>query len=290
MNFWKIRYILFFLLLSVFNFPCSAQIVVHGKLANEYAKLPKPEYLDKSIAECIYEYTVKDPVLERIETHNDILQMGAMMSKYFSYFLFCSDSIVSKLNRKEITYKDLTEIWNRCRRKNKGSSSIIVKHYPEKTISYHDRIFMDNYVYADSVVFDWRLTTDTLSVCGYLCKKAETRFRGRNWTAYYAEDIPVSDGPWKFSGLPGLILRIEDAKKEHVFSAIVIRRANEDICLSKTNSFKTSRERFNKQIKEYKNDPGKIISGSQLVPKDPQTGKAVKIPPRRLFFNPVELE
>jgi GLPGLI family protein len=45
------------------------------------------------------------------------------------------------------------------------------------------------------------------------CKKAQTTFRGRTYIAWYTLEIPVSIGPWKFSGLPGLILSIEDSEK-----------------------------------------------------------------------------
>lgn len=61
----------------------------------------------------------------------------------------------------------------------------------------------------------WEITDDTTSIKGYLCNKATTSFRGRDYSAWFALDIPINDGPWKFYGLPGLILKVED--KEHIF-------------------------------------------------------------------------
>lgn len=58
----------------------------------------------------------------------------------------------------------------------------------------------------------WQLVNETKKVNNYVCKKATTQFRGRTYTAWYTEQIPVSKGPWKFGGLPGLILSVEDAE------------------------------------------------------------------------------
>ena len=59
-------------------------------------------------------------------------------------------------------------------------------------------------------VFNWQLVNETKKINNYTCKKATLNFRGRNYVAWYTEDIPVALGPWKFSGLPGLILEIVD--------------------------------------------------------------------------------
>ena len=64
----------------------------------------------------------------------------------------------------------------------------------------------------------WDLSsTDTLSINNYLCNKAILNFRGRDYTAWYSKDIPVQSGPWKFNGLPGLILDISDDTKTYIW-------------------------------------------------------------------------
>jgi len=65
----------------------------------------------------------------------------------------------------------------------------------------------------------WNLQQDEIKINNFVCKKATTYFRGRNYTAWYTQQIPVTAGPWKFSGLPGLILRIEDNSHEVSFLA-----------------------------------------------------------------------
>ena len=57
---------------------------------------------------------------------------------------------------------------------------------------------------------------------------ATADFRGRRWTAWFATDIPVSDGPWKLGGLPGLILEAYDEGQQHVFTAVGLERVKDE--------------------------------------------------------------
>lgn len=67
--------------------------------------------------------------------------------------------------------------------------------------------------------FDWTIYADTLEVAGYLCQKAECDYGGRHWIAWFTSEIPLSFGPYKFRGLPGMILKIEDTSKHYCFEA-----------------------------------------------------------------------
>ena len=70
-------------------------------------------------------------------------------------------------------------------------------------------------------------STDTIS--GYPCRKATAEYGGRSWVAWYAPDIPLQFGPWKFTSLPGLILKVYDSEQVHCFEAIQLRKANLNI-------------------------------------------------------------
>lgn len=73
---------------------------------------------------------------------------------------------------------------------------------------------------------EWTITEDTLTVLGYPCLKATTTFRGRNYSAWFTLDIPVGEGPWKLYGLPGVILKAEDADGVFQFQAIGITQSS----------------------------------------------------------------
>ena len=71
---------------------------------------------------------------------------------------------------------------------------------------------------------NWEINEDTISALGYLCTKATCNFRGRIYTAWFTPDILLNDGPYKFYGLPGMILKIEDSEKLFQFEAIGLEK------------------------------------------------------------------
>lgn len=76
------------------------------------------------------------------------------------------------------------------------------------------------YIVKDSTIsLNWVLNKDdTKKIGGYTCKKATLDWRGRKYTAFYTEEIPLSNGPYKFKGLPGMILEISAGTKSNFHS------------------------------------------------------------------------
>ena len=58
----------------------------------------------------------------------------------------------------------------------------------------------------------WTLGAEKQTVCGYQCQRATCHWRGRDYVAWFTSAIPMKSGPWKFGGLPGLIMKIYDTK------------------------------------------------------------------------------
>ncbi len=56
----------------------------------------------------------------------------------------------------------------------------------------------------------WTISPETDTLLGLKCRKASTEYGGREYTAWFTSEIPISDGPYTFQGLPGLILKVAD--------------------------------------------------------------------------------
>lgn len=113
---------------------------------------------------------------------------------------------------------------------------IVYHNYPAGETSFLSDAMMANYRISEKTqIPDWSIGSDTCTVLGYHCTKAETHFKGRHWIVWYTEDVPLDYGPWKLIGLPGLILKASDAKKQYVFVAVGLEQigGKEDITLIK---------------------------------------------------------
>lgn len=89
-----------------------------------------------------------------------------------------------------------------------------------ENIQYFDYAGMALLTYKEPVIKNWKLVDETKIINTITCKKAEVNFKGRNWIAWYSSKIPFQYGPMKFSGLPGLIIKITDDKGDYDFELV----------------------------------------------------------------------
>lgn len=94
----------------------------------------------------------------------------------------------------------------------------ITKDLDNNVINLVENIAHQQMYYQEDRKLNWEILGETLDYNGYKIQKAITTFGGRSWTAWFAPEIRISDGPYKFSGLPGLILKLEDDKGDYRFS------------------------------------------------------------------------
>ncbi|MBP1637690.1 MAG: hypothetical protein H6Q18_479 [Bacteroidetes bacterium] len=227
----------------------------------------KGEVIDTIHLKCSYQYTFLKDTINKISS-NDllVLQIGKKLSKCYSYYTFQSDSISSTPEGRKIWGK----LFGQAIEKN-GSSAIdfphrrlstfVYKNYPKNEMTITDNISLSYYVYEDSLNNqNWRMEDSIKKIIGYNCQKAECDFRGRHWTAWFTPDIPISDGPWKFSGLPGLILEAYDDNKQYYFGITGIQKENKKLITFSTissrgiKSEQTDRKRFIRSLRNYLSD------------------------------------
>jgi GLPGLI family protein len=87
----------------------------------------------------------------------------------------------------------------------------------EKKMVTQQRI-MTNYLIEEPLPeLKWKISKDTSTIAGLNCQKATTHFKGRDYIAWFCQDLPFQSGPWKLNGLPGLIVEAYDTKQEVKF-------------------------------------------------------------------------
>ncbi len=193
--------------------------------------------LDRAHMKCLYRYVYTFDTLKN-ELRDDllILQIGKEVSKCYSYYTFQCDS----LRRTPDGAKVWSELFRRAIEKDGiygdfphvRMSTYVYKNYPTGQMTITDRISLQDYCYVDSLhTQTWTMGDSTREVLGYMCQQATADFRGRRWTAWFAMDIPISDGPWKLGGLPGLILEAYDEGQQHVFTAVGLERVKDELII-----------------------------------------------------------
>lgn len=217
--------------------------------------------LDNAYLKCQYKHSYLKDTLD-VATYDDlfILQIGKNISKCYSYYTFQADSLGKTPDGdkvwKEIferSLEDFKKHRDRSRWMNSfpraRSGTFVYKNYPQRKITVTDGVRSDHVIYEDTLnAQQWQIIDSTKTVLGYTCQKAECDFRGRRWTVWFSPDIPVSDGPWKLGGLPGLIMEAYDRGKQFHFIIVGLEQVvDEPIVFSEPGSMKGKFRKINRR-------------------------------------------
>lgn len=142
----------------------------------------------------------------------------------------------------------------------------ITKTYPDMKLTYQDRISRNLFGYEDSSKQDWKISNEKQKIGEYNTQKATADFGGRKWTAWFSSDIPIQDGPYKFYGLPGLIVKIEDDGGNYSWELKGNKKIDNYDELSESEKIQArfgmsnepkmiTKEKFDQSYDNYKKDP-----------------------------------
>lgn len=198
-----------------------------------------------------------------IKTEMMNLDVADSGSKFYSYTAYHSDSIMRADLEKQLASTGTMNVKTDAR---KGSVRYsISKKYPKYEVFLHNRILRDQYKVADDRKIDWKISSEKQKIGEWNTQKAEADFGGRKWVAWFAADIPIQDGPYKFHGLPGLIVKLEDQTKSHVFNLQAVKNISEipkDVFGEK--EIAVNQKQYDKLLKDYENDPTKGLKQMQM--------------------------
>ncbi|UFK96676.1 GLPGLI family protein [Kaistella faecalis] len=196
-----------------------------------------------------------------------ILDITKEKSIYRDYTMVAQDSILKiqvEAMQKSGVFKDFSKMVTMPK-----FSEKVYKFYPDMKIQYVERISSGftplNIGYNDDTKLNWKISNEKAKIGSYNTQKATTEFGGRTWNAWFTPDIPLQDGPYKFHGLPGLIVKIEDDGKNYSWELKgnkKVENFNEVTYLETLSPGgnggkvqEVSREKFTKTFTDFKKDP-----------------------------------
>lgn len=248
--------------------------------------------------------------------------LSAQTHRFFYELTFKKDSTSSKhekayyildINRNEQKFYNVELYKNDSIRKARNSDYIF--SYPKYAImliqkkndSFEDYFIETPQYYMQKSVDKqtWTIAADKKKIGNYTVQKATTNFGGRSWIAWFAPDLPFFYGPYKFHGLPGLILEIEDSRQNFIFSF----KGNQNLktetdtrsfleTLNQQKPVEVSEKQRQKLKLDYYSNPFKDFKDGMLVQND--QGEMIKVNTKELtekqqkylkqYNNPIEAD
>lgn len=288
--------------ISFSSYSQSTVVNINGNTVTASSPKIAQTVIDQATLKCYYVFSKKkDSIAKPYRTDTMILDIGNKVSRFYDPARLGRDSMLSAtmLNMgsqpiksvsvfRAETAKDLSAMQGTvASNASEGESYQIFKDKLSSKITVIDYVASgrDKFRYEDDLgTLPWKITNVTDTILTYSCQKATLHFRGRDYTAWFAADVPVSDGPWKFSGLPGLILKVSDDKQLFSFNLIGIQQLPnpQPILIDdpKTN-VKCTRAEFEKQKKKQGLGQQFNVNGGNVI---------IAEIPGKYDYRPMEIE
>jgi len=230
----------------------------------------------------LYEYKFVKDSTEKSKSETELMVLDATKtgSKFYSLKKSIADSIHQdrlKKNARDFSGLDYGLV-----------HYVVEKTYPDFQIEFFNVFEMDKYKVTEKRKLAWKILPDKEKIGELNTQKASVNFAGRIWTAWFATDVPIQDGPYKFHGLPGLIVKLEDKTQSHSFVLKEIKKLPVDYQWESDNKIKSfngtislDEIKYKKQFLDFRNNPAKslrqIVSSNQKINIIDESGKPLDI-------------
>ncbi|WP_175620333.1 GLPGLI family protein [Chryseobacterium schmidteae] len=211
----------------------------------------------------VYQVTSKPDINNKsdIKTENAYLDISAEKSMFYSENRIKRDSVM-KANFQSGGARGFNREQMDGLRTNISYS--IEKNKKDQKIVYKDRLGRDQYSYEEDRPLNWKILSETTKIGDYKVQKAETEFGGRKWTAWFTTDLPYQDGPYKFNGLPGLVVKAEDSTGDYSFDLMKNYKISDfPEMVTFGTVMKVKRTDYVKQQEKYKTDPASFMNSQR---------------------------
>ena len=211
----------------------------------------------------VYQVTMKPNASDKkdVKTENAYLDISGEKSLFYSENRIKRDSIL-RSNFQSGGERGVNREQMESLRSNINYS--VEKDKKSQKTTFKDRIGRDIYAYEEDRPLDWKVLAETTKIGDYKVQKAETDFAGRKWTAWFTTDLPYQDGPYKFTGLPGLIIKLEDSSGDYSFDLMKNYKISDFPEMNQFgNIIKLKRKDYLKQQEKFREDPMSFLAAGR---------------------------
>lgn len=195
------------------------------------------------------------------------LEISPNGSSFYSYETSYNDSIRRIQYEKQIELSQSLNISQAdAVSRKKYFKDKISKTYPKFEVFSHTTLGRDKLNVKETRPIKWQIETETENIESWSTQKAKTEFAGRKWTAWFTTEIPIQEGPYKFYGLPGLIVKLEDETKTHIFVLKEVKNMSEKFQIkniSDNKEIKVSLTQYAKIVKQHDSDPMRTLRAAE---------------------------
>ena len=198
---------------------CSQEIRMEGDVPNSTFPPIKRVVYDTAMVAVYYEMKYKqDSTIDNYTTAQTVLLWGEKYRLFADYYSILKDSLIDDAAAKN---KSAFAVF--------GEGQALTNHikYKQRVLTNNStglckvryKVAMNQYEYEETQpAIKWTLQHQDSTLNGIACSKASCRYRGRNYEAWYAKDVALPLGPYRFGGLPGLIMQLYDTHRQFVFT------------------------------------------------------------------------
>ena len=227
----------------------------------------KSQTLDSCYLTISYRFKYKATEKDDSLSHDDLmdLQLGRKYNAFFSRNLRDLDIRNTKEIKTTMQFQTVPE--------NYVGFDLLVNHADSTTIVTHRVPYTSQVIeYTENTpapVWTYVLE-DTATVMGYHCHAAKCTYGGREWKAYYTNDIPLPYGPWKLNGVKALILKAEDSEHNFVFEAEGLTQKTQPIIRYEWNRKTMNKEDWKRFEREMYQNAGAFVrnTGARIIIMD----------------------
>lgn len=274
----------------------SAQTIDWSK-AKKIPKVNKSDSIAKKIlepAKYIATYTYK---YARDAAHPEdkregltVLEIGDRYNRYCDYYMLKFDSVMDRAAKTNASMAEVTPSSLAALKNSKFNENIVIDKQKNVETVQRTAGTITKYQYKeDCPQLKWEMLDGDTIIAGYHCSKAKTSLFGRDYVAWYAPEINMPYGPYKFNGLPGLVLAVTDTADNFEFTLDGLQKADRYVPIYLWNDkdiVKTSRNTVRKIYKNYCADPVGALTSDGSVTVSDEVKATVDPKP----YNPIELE